>query len=320
MKITKEIKTAILVIASILLFIWGYSFLKGTDILSSDKTFYVEYANVEGLPPSAPVTVNGFVIGHVKKISLNNRTGKLLVELQITNEDFPIAKSSVVNIYEPGVIAGKQLQIVPNLQDTQVAQSGDTLRGANVPGLTALLGEKLEPIQQKLDKVLSELTVTITSVNNILDKKSQENLKGTIAELNATMTQFHKASNSLNGILDTNKGKIDNVVSNFEKVSSDFNKISSDLEKAELDKAVESLKGTLAKVDNLMANIDSGKGTMGKLVNDDALYDNLSKTSRELELLLQDVRLNPTRYINVSLFGKKNKPYVAPKVQDSIPK
>lgn len=312
MKVTREIKTAILVIASILLFIWGYSFLKGNDILNSDRIFFVEYDNVEGLPPSAAVTVNGFVIGHVKQITLNNKTGRLLVELRITNEDFPIAKSSVVNIYEQGVIAGKQLQIVPNLQDPTPAQSGDTLRGANVPGLTALLGEKLEPIQQKLDKVLGELTVTITSVNNILDKKSQENLKNTIAELNATMTQFHKASGTLNGILDTNKGKIDNVVTNFEKVSSDFNKISSDLEKAELDKAVESLKGTLAKVDNLMASIDSGKGTMGKLVKDDALYDNLAKTSRELELLLQDVRLNPTRYINVSLFGKKNKPYVAP--------
>ncbi|RZJ72801.1 MlaD family protein [Flavobacterium sp.] len=312
MKITREIKTAILVIASILLFIWGYSFLKGNDILTSDKTFFVEYDNVEGLPASAPITINGFIVGHIKKISLNNKSGKLLVEMRITNEDFPIAKSSVVNIYEPGVIAGKQLQIVPNLQDTQEAKSGDTLRGANVPGLTALLGEKLEPLQQKLEKVLGDLSVTITSVNNILDKKSQENLKGTIAELNATMTQFHKASNSLNGILDNNKGKIDNVVANFDKVSSDFSKISNKLEKAELDKAVESLKGTLAKVDNLMLTIDSGQGTMGKLVKDEALYNNLAKTSKELELLLQDVRLNPTRYVNVSLFGKKNKPYVAP--------
>lgn len=318
MKITREIKTAILVIASILLFIWGYSFLKGSDILSNDKTFFVEYDNVEGLVVAAPVTINGFVVGKIKKITLNNATAKLLVEMEITNKDFPISKSSTANIYEPGLIGGKQIQIVPNLADKNLAESGDTLRGENVPGLTALVGDKLAPLQEKLDKVLLELSTTITSVNNILDKKSQENLKNTIAELNGTMQQFHKASGSLNTILDHNKGKIDNVVTNFEKVSSDFSKISSDLEKAELDKAVESLKGTLNKVDNLMASIDSGKGTMGKLVKDDALYDNLAKTSRELELLLQDVRLNPTRYINVSLFGKKNKPYVAPK--DTIPK
>ncbi|RZJ67289.1 MAG: MCE family protein [Flavobacterium sp.] len=318
MKITREIKTAILVIASILLFIWGYSFLKGSDILTTDKTFYIEYDNVEGLVVAAPVTINGLVVGKIKKITLNNTTAKLLVEIEITNKDFPISKSSTANIYEPGLIGGKQIQIVPNLADKQLAESGDTLRGQNVPGLTALVGDKLAPLQEKLDRVLLELTTTITSVNNILDKTSQANLKNTIAELNGTMQQFHKASGSLNSILDNNKGKIDNVVTNFEKVSSDFNKISTDLEKAELDKAVESLKATLKKVDNLMATIDSGQGTMGKLVKDDALYDNLAKTSRELELLLQDVRLNPTRYVNVSLFGKKNKPYVAPK--DTIPK
>lgn len=107
MKVTKEIKTAILVIASILLFIWGYGFLKGSDILTNDKTLFVEYDNVEGLVASAPVTINGLVVGKIRKITLNNTTAKLLVEMQITNEDFPISKSSQANIYEPGLIGGK---------------------------------------------------------------------------------------------------------------------------------------------------------------------------------------------------------------------
>jgi phospholipid/cholesterol/gamma-HCH transport system substrate-binding protein len=95
-------------------------------------------------------------------------------------------------------------------------------------------------------------------------------------------------------------------------MSSNFNKISDSLNKADLGKTVRNLNQTLAKVDGLMSNLNSGKGTAGKLLNDDALYNNLAKTSKELELLLQDVRLNPTRYVNVSVFGKKNKPYVAP--------
>lgn len=319
MKVTREIKTAFLVIAAILLFIWGYSFLKGKDILTNNKIFFVQYDNVEGLSVSAPVTINGLTVGKITKIRLDNRTAKLHVELQITNKDFPISRSSEVNIYEPGLIGGKQIEIVPNLKDTNLAVSGDTLHGRNVPGLTSLVGEKLTPLQQKLEKVLASLDVTVSSVNNILDKKTQDNLKNTISELNQTMGQFHKASGSLNDILDHNKGKIDGIVANFNKVSDDFTKISSSLEKANLDKAVESLKSTLTKVDNLMAQIDSGKGTMGKLIKDEALYNNLAKTSKELELLLQDVRLNPTRYINVSVFGKKNKPYVAPK-NDTIPK
>ncbi len=320
MKVSKEIKAAILVIASILLFIWGYSFLKGTDILSENKILYVEYDNVEGLVSSAPITINGLVVGKVNKITLNNQTAKLLVELQITNEDFPISKTSEVNIYEPGLIGGKQIQIVPDFKNTELAKSGDVMKGRNVPGLTSLVGEKLSPLQEKLERALADLDITILSINNIIDKPSQANLKNTIAELNQTMIQFHKASASLNGILDNNKGKIDGIVTNFDGIAKDFKSVSKKLNEAELEQAVESLKATLAKVDGVMNQIESGNGTLGKLVKDDALYNNLSQTSRELELLLQDVRLNPTRYINVSLFGKKNKPYVAPVVTDSISK
>ena len=131
------------------------------------------------------------------------------------------------------------------------------------------------------------------------------------------MEQFHKASSSINTILDDNKGQIKGVVTNLNKVSSNFSKISDSLDKADLGKTVVNLQKTLEKVDTMMANLQQGKGTMGKLINDEALYNNLEKTSKELELLLEDVRLHPTRYVNVSVFGKKNKPYVAP-VKDTI--
>jgi phospholipid/cholesterol/gamma-HCH transport system substrate-binding protein len=319
LKISRENKTAILVIASILLFIWGYSFLKGKDLFSNYKTFYVQYDNVEGLAISAPITLNGLVIGKVSNIKVQNETGKLIVEL-LVKSDFPISKSSKVNIYEPGLIGGKQIQVIPNLADKTLAISGDFLIGNQIPGLTDLVSEKLAPIQEKLDKVLLNADKLITGINNVLDKNGQENLKKTLTELNETMAQFHKASSSINSILDDNKGKIGGMVSNFNKVSSDFSKISDSLNKADLGKTVKNLQKTLATVDGIMVNLQSGKGTMGKLLTDDVLYINLSKTSKELELLLQDVRLYPTRYVNVSLFGKKNKPYVAPKDSITLPK
>jgi phospholipid/cholesterol/gamma-HCH transport system substrate-binding protein len=319
LKISRENKTAILVIASILLFIWGYSFLKGKDLFSNYKTFYVQYDNVEGLAISAPITLNGLVIGKVSNIKVQNETGKLIVEL-LVKSDFPISKSSKVNIYEPGLIGGKQIQVIPNFADKTLAVSGDFLIGNQIPGLTDLVSEKLAPIQEKLDKVLLNADKLITGINNVLDKNGQENLKKTLAELSETMAQFHKASSSINSILDDNKGKIGGMVSNFNKVSSDFSKISDSLNKADLGKTVKNLQKTLATVDGIMVNLQSGKGTMGKLLTDDVLYTNLSKTSKELELLLQDVRLYPTRYVNVSLFGKKNKPYVAPKDSITLPK
>lgn len=311
MKLTREIKTAILVIASILLFIWGYSFLKGRDLFTNYKVLYAEYDNVEDLSASAPVTLNGLGIGKVSKITINEVTGKLLVELQLKT-DFPISKSSKAVIYSPSLIGGKQIKIVPNFNDKELAEDEQKLESTVELGLTESLGGKIEPIQQKLERMLVSIDTLVTGLNRTLDPGTQRNLKKTIAELSQTMEQFHKASGSINSILDTNKNQINGVVTNFNKMSSNFNKISDSLNKADLGKTVRNLNKTLAKVDGIMNNLNTGKGTAGKLLNDDALYNNLAKTSKELELLLQDVRLYPTRYVNVSLFGKKNKPYVAP--------
>ena len=316
MKITKELKTAILVITSILLFIWGYNFLKGRDLFNNYKTFYVQYTNVEGLAPSALVTINGLTIGKVKTITIGDK-GTLLVELQI-NTDFPISKSSTASIYDASLIGGKQIAIHPNYVDKNIAESGDYLLGNIEASLMASLGDKATPVMLKLEKVMTSADQLITGFNTVLDAKGQADLKKSLAELSVTMEQFHKIALNANVILDENKGQLKGVVSNFNKVSENFVQISDSLNKADLGLTVRNLNTTLTKVDGLMKGLESGKGTMGKLMKDESLYANLEKTSKELELLLQDVRLNPTRYVNVSVFGKKNKPYVTPK--DSITK
>nr|WP_315179678.1 MlaD family protein [uncultured Flavobacterium sp.] len=317
MKITREIKTAILVIASILLFIWGYSFLKGRDLFTNYKTFYVEYKSVEGLATSAPVTLNGLVIGKVSSITIDENTGVLLVELQLKT-DFPISKSSTASIYEPGFIGGKQIAIIPNFDDKTLAVDGQKLQGGVKLGLTDKVGDQLAPLQEKLEKLLGSTEKLISGLNNVLDQKGQQDLKLTLAELSKTIEQFHKASSSVNTLLDANKTQINGVVTNFNKISGNFSKISDSLNKADLGKTVKNLNATLARVDGIMTGLESGKGSMGKLLNDEAFYQNIKSSTKELELLLQDVRLYPTRYVNISLFGKKNKPYVAP-VNDSIP-
>lgn len=311
MKLTREIKTAILVISSILLFIWGYSYIKGKDIFTNYKTVYVEYDNVEGIVKSASVTLNGLVVGSITNISINQKTGKILVELQLKT-DFPISKSSKAAIYEPGFIAGKQIAIYPNFDDKTVVEDGDVLKGEITAGLTESLKGKLVPLQEKFEKLLHNVNNLVTGFNNVLDKKGQADLKNSLSELSKTIEQFHKASASVNTILDDNKSQINGVVSNFNKVSSDFSKISDSLNKANLGQTAKNLEKTLASVDKIMADLQSGKGTMGKLLTDEELYKNLEKTTKELELLLEDVRLHPTRYVNVSVFGKKEKPYVAP--------
>ncbi len=316
MKISREIKTAVLLIASILLFIWGYSFLKGKAVFANYKTYYVTYDNVEGLAKSAPVTLNGLAIGKVNDIKIDESTGKLIVELQITT-DFPISSTSLATIYEPGLIGGKQIAIEPDFKNKDLAVNGQELKGNLKLSLSASVQEKLVPLQAKLESILNNTDRLLSGVNTILDKKSQENIKTALSELSQTMLELHATSASASSILNDNKSDLKGVITNFKKVSTDFAKISDSLNRADLGKTVKNLNKTLAKVDGVMLDLQSGKGTAGKLLKDEALYNSLKATTKEMELLLQDVRLYPNRYINVSVFGKKNKPYVSP-VQDSV--
>ena len=317
MKLTKEIKTAVLVIVSIFLFIWGYNFLKGKDLFDSTTRVYVVYDNVAGLVNSAPVTLNGLAIGKVNSITIQP-DGKLLVEMQI-NTDFPISKSSIAEIYDSGLVGGRQIAIKPNFQDKNYIKSGDYLKASSKLGLTDALAQQLEPLQYKVQKLLDNADVLFTNVNEILDEKTKQNLKNSISELNKALSEFSEVSKNINGLVADNKPKLNSMISNFDKTVANFSTMSDSLVSANLGQTVRNLEKTLVNVDKIMTDIEQGKGTMGKLMKDDAMYTNFTNTSKELELLLQDVRLHPTRYVNVSLFGKKNKPYVAP-VNDTIKK
>ena len=310
MKLSREIKTAILVIAAILLFIWGYSFLKGRDLFTNYKTIYVVYDNVEGLATSSPVTINGKTIGKVNSINLNEKF-KSVVEMQIDG-DYKIAKSSIAELYAPSPIGGKQLAIIPNLNDSNLIINGDYLKASSKLGLTDELASQLVPLKAKIEMLLDNANSMLVNVNQVLDAKSKENLRSSLANLNEVLLEFKGASKNVNSMLADNKSKISTTMTNFEKTSANFSKVSDSLAKLELGKTVKNLEKTLVTVDKLMSDIQSGKGTMGKLLTDESLYKNFNKTSKELEMLLQDLRLQPTRYVNVSLFGKKNKPYVAP--------
>lgn len=317
MKLTREIKTAALVIVSILLFIWGYNFLKGKDLFDNSTKVYVVYDNVAGLVDSAPVTLNGLAIGKVNSINIQT-DGKLLVEMQITT-DFPISKSSIAEIYDSGLVGGRQIAIKPNFQDKDFIKSGDYLKASSKLGITDALAQQLEPIQFKVQKMLDDSDLMVRNINDILDATTKQNLKNSISELNKTLSEFSVASKNINGMIADNKSKFNSTMTNFDNTAANFSKISDSLAKANLGQTVRNLEKTIANVDKIMIDIEQGKGTMGKLIKDDAMYTNFTNTSKELELLLQDVRLHPTRYVNVSLFGKKNKPYVAP-VNDTIKK
>jgi phospholipid/cholesterol/gamma-HCH transport system substrate-binding protein len=313
LKLTREVKTAILVIGSILVFVWGYSFLRGRDLFNSYKTFYVIYNDVEGLSPSAPITLNGLVVGQVTGISfVDNTSGKLRIEMQVKT-DFPISKTSYATLYEPGLLGGKQIAIVPDMKNSVLAENGDQLIAGLKPGMLSVVGDKLSPLQTKVESTVVSADSLLNNLNKVFDTRTQENLRVAIAEMSETMKQFNEASHSLNAMVTGNKSKIDGVLTNANTASANLVKLTDSLNQANLGQAVKKLEKSLANVDKIIADVEGGKGTLGKLMKDEAMYNNLNAASNELKQLLADIKNNPKRYIHFSVFGKKGTPYVEPK-------
>lgn len=309
MKRSREVKTAVLAIGSILLFIFGYSFLKGTNLLDKDRTFYVTYDNVQGLAKASPVTINGLMVGKVKDIVFLNQKGKLLVSFSIRKSDFKFSKNSLVRIYSSSLLGDKSLGIYPQYDPENMAVSGDTLVGSVEDDMLVAVTKALGPLEKKVNNTLTTLDVLLHSITDVLDPKTRVNLQQTIANLNTTMESLNGASNSLNTLLQDNTAKLNNTFTNLDKMATNFNSLSDSLSKLETGKLFTELQNVVTHFDNITSALENGEGSMGQLLKDEQLYQNLKGASKQLDELLEDVKLNPKRYIHISVFGKNNTPY-----------
>ncbi len=307
MKISKEVKTGILVLLGIILFIFGFNYLKGQNLLDSSRVFYTTYNNVEGLVPSTPVTINGLSVGRVVDVGfIGDGSGKLKIKLLVDSE-FEFSKNSKAELYETGLIGGKAIAIVPAFDGAENAKDKDVLQGTKKAGLTDLVNQRLAPLQEKIEIMMVGADSLLTNLNDVFDDKTKANLRASIAGLSSTIESFKGTSNSLNQLMKNNEVKIGAVLTNAEKVSNDLTKITGSLSESDLGQTVKNLESTLKNFDNILANLEKGEGSMGKLLKDDALYINLEGATKELESLLKDVKLHPNRYTRI--LSKKEIPY-----------
>lgn len=311
MRLSKEVKTGILAIGAILLLIFGYSFLKGTNLLDKHREFYVQYQNVEGLSRSAPVTINGLTVGKVQDITFANQKGGLVVKFSV-EKDFDFSRNSVVRIYSAGLIGGKSLAIYPEYDANNLAKSGDTLSGDTEDSMLSAVTKALGPLEKKVNNTLATVDTLLLSVNAIIDEETRKNLKEAIANLNNTLNSFSGVSANLNQILSNNTDKLDNTFTNLDKTAGNLSRLTDSLAQLETGKLVTDLQNVVDKMDEIVTDVDNGEGSIGKLLKDEKLYENLEGASRQLEELLQDIKLNPKRYVHISVFGKKAKEYEAP--------
>ncbi len=230
--------------------------------------------------------------------------------------DFEFSKNSEVKIYSDGLMGGKALAIIPSYEG-EIAKSGDFLKGGIESDIFSSVTEKLNPLQSKIENVIVTADSLLVGLNDIIDTKTRANLKASISQFNQSMSNFTGITENIDQILETNKQSLEQTMSNAEKVTDNFatlaNTLNTEIEEAQIANTVKELKSTIANINNIVANLDKGEGSLGKLLNDEKMYTNLTNASKELEELLNEMKEHPKRFVHFSLFGKKDKEgYVAP--------
>ena len=311
MKITREVKTGIVAVSVIALFIWGFNFMKGLNLFDGpSKTYLTEYNNVQGLSTASVVTINGVDVGKVVSIKFNKdpeKRGQLIVEFS-AETDLEFSKKSIAKIYSASLMGGKSLAIVPSYEG-EMAKSGDFLQGEIESDIFSSVTEKLNPLQAKVENVIVSADSLLVSLNDIVNTNSRNQLKASISNLNETVLNFKNISESVDRLIISNEQRLGNTLASAELMTSNLAKLSDTLVNSNLGMTVKNLETTVTNLNKILATIEAGDGTLGKLIKDEGMYTNLTNASKELEELVREMKLHPKRFVHFSLFGKKDKGY-----------
>ena len=307
-KISNEVKVGAVALITILVFIWLYNFLKGKDLFKRTSNYYAVYEMIGGLAESSPVEVNGYKVGVVQSIRfLSPESGKLLVELSV-DKDIRLPFNTVAEITTASLIAGMKVQLVYG-NGTSMYSDGDTIAGRLAESIITKLEAELIPVKERVTDLLMVLDSVISSINDIMDPQFKSNIKAGVASLSTTVQNIEdaKIKSSLENINKFTLMLADNT-ENFNSTFDNLASVTDTLAASDIYGSIVNLKSGLEKATMLMENLNKGEGTAGQFMTNDSLYRNLSGSLESLNLLLQDMKANPKRYVHFSLFGKKNIP------------
>ncbi|MDE3252906.1 MAG: MCE family protein [Bacteroidota bacterium] len=333
MKISNETKVGALTAIAITLLILGFNFLKGKTLFKTGNYIYAKYNDTKGIMVSNAVFINGFQVGSVSDIENTDQNLSSIMVVIKLRSNYNIPTNSVATIKE-NPLGSSSIQIALGDAKTYLA-TGDTVLTASTAGLLGDVMNKLGPVGDQIKTTVHSLDSVLKNINTIFDPNTKHNLQEVIANINKTTASLVVSSASIQAMLNEQSGAITqsmNNVASFTKNLSDNNqkvnrmldnveKTTDNLSKADLAGTVDKLKTTISNLNTILSKIDSKEGSLGKLMNDKALYDNLTNTVRSANILMDDLRVHPKRYVNISVFGKKDKsgPLMAP-LQDSTKK
>lgn len=320
MKLSKEIKVALLAIVAIVILFFGVRFLKGSELLTSSNVYYVVYDNIDGLMPSNPVIINGLKVGQVEKIRLMQEQGNnLLVTIRV-DKNVTIGKSAQAILASSSILGGET--IILDVGDiSQPLAQGDTIQANKEQTIGELVQAKALPIAEKFDSTLARFNQLI-GVNG---KDTMANIIGMLlgdtATVSRTVNEIAIATQRASALLRYNEQKLNTTMANLAMLSNSLsdpeqglppllaklNQTLDSINSIQINQRLAKLDGILQNLDQITAKINRGDGTLGKFVNDDSLYTNLNRSAEDLDRLLIDLQDRPGRYVRFSVFGGRDK-------------
>jgi phospholipid/cholesterol/gamma-HCH transport system substrate-binding protein len=331
MKISNETKIGLMALAGVVLLVFGFTFLKGKSLFKKEKRIYAKYQDVQGLALSNPVVINGVQIGRVENLDGGKDMRTIVVTVNLTKDvNIPDNSLGVIN---PNLLGSPSLEIQLG-NSTNFLKNNDTLLTTLSSGAFDEALKVINPVLYEVRGAVKSLDSVLNVVTNVFDTTSKRNIREMISHLNATTASFASSSASLQQLLNVQNGALAGTLNNVKSFTANLNSnndklngILTDAKTASGKFAEIDLKKTLDTLNIAVSNFKTGSekinskdGSIGLLLNDKQLYNNLQATSNKINILLDDIRIHPKRYVNVSVFGKKDKgDYIkAPLIDDTL--
>jgi phospholipid/cholesterol/gamma-HCH transport system substrate-binding protein len=292
-------------------FILLFNFLKGTALFTSTDTYHIVYNNIAGLTESSPVEINGYQAGVVQDIKLiNDGSGLILVSLSV-DRNFKVPRDTEAEITTATLIAGMKI-VLRMGESSEMCHNHDTLSGYVATSIIDRLSQTLSPLEGNIADMIIKLDSVVSALNDVFTPEMTDDIRSAMSNVNDLTGNLKEVSDSkkdelmvaiddlkvFTAMLSANSSALDSTLKNIEEISDA-------VASADLGTTLASLRSSLANLDDIVKGINEGEGSAGKLVTNDSLYTNLNNTLYNLDLLLQDMKENPKRYVHFSLFGKK---------------
>lgn len=324
MKIKKEVKAGLIAIAAIGLLVTGINFLKGYSFFGGDQKYTAYFPNAGGLSASTSVYVNGVIVGKVISVDYNplgDSTSKVKMVFTIQDDDLKIPRSSVIETGSVDLLNKGLLVFMGDDLSKGYYTEKDRIQGRVQLDMFGQLKSYANPVLQKVSALVVNVDKTITSLKGFWDTTATSEIKESLVELKMTFKKLGNIAIDLEGIVATEKVKLSRIMNNVESITSNlkasndkvskilgnFEKVSDDLVTADFKKVITNANATIEKLNAAVSSIESGQGTLGKLLKDEKLYSELVQTNKSLQNLVEDLEKHPERYIHFSVFGAKTK-------------